>query len=93
MELNPNNPDALNNYANWKWFQFETEGVAELYERAFSRQPEERELKVALDYIERKRAKAKQAAAEGRYDGPADYEAIVERAMWVPRYTDYVAVD
>jgi hypothetical protein len=38
--------------------------IRQLYERAFSRQPEERELKVALDYIERKREKAKVAADE-----------------------------
>jgi TolB-like protein/tetratricopeptide (TPR) repeat protein len=34
VELNPNNPDALTNYATWRWFQFEIEGVAELYARA-----------------------------------------------------------
>lgn len=34
VTLNPNNPDALHNYAAWRWFQYEIEGVAELYARA-----------------------------------------------------------
>lgn len=36
VELNPDNPDALHNYAHWRWFQFEIDGVAELYERALA---------------------------------------------------------
>ena len=35
----------------------------------------------------------KQAADEGHYDGTANYEELVEKAMWFPRYTDYVAVE
>ena len=38
--------------------------IRELYERAFSREPDQRELNVALQYIATKREKAKQAAAE-----------------------------
>jgi len=34
VELNPDNPDALHNYAHWRWFQGEIDGVTELYERA-----------------------------------------------------------
>jgi TolB-like protein/Tfp pilus assembly protein PilF len=34
VELNPNLPDALADYAFWHWFNVGTEGVAELYERA-----------------------------------------------------------
>ena len=37
VELNPNNPDALHNYATWRWFQFEIDGVAELYARPWTR--------------------------------------------------------
>ena len=38
--------------------------IRQLYERAFSRAPEAREMQVALDYIKRKREKAKIAAEE-----------------------------
>ena len=34
VELNPNNPDALQSYANWSWLQGETEGPEELLRRA-----------------------------------------------------------
>jgi tetratricopeptide (TPR) repeat protein len=34
VELNPNNPDALQSYANWRWMQGETEGPEELLRRA-----------------------------------------------------------
>lgn len=34
VELDPDNPDALHNYAAWRWFQYEIDGVAELYGRA-----------------------------------------------------------
>ena len=38
--------------------------IRQLYERAFSREPEQRELKVALDYIDRKREQARVAAEQ-----------------------------
>lgn len=34
VELNPNLPDALNDYAHWYWFNVGPQGVAELYRRA-----------------------------------------------------------
>ncbi len=34
VELNPNLPDALNDYAHWHWFNVGPHGVAELYRRA-----------------------------------------------------------
>jgi TolB-like protein/tetratricopeptide (TPR) repeat protein len=34
VELNPNNPDALQSFANWAWMQGETEGPEELLRRA-----------------------------------------------------------
>lgn len=39
VELNPNLPDALNDYAWWYWFNVGPEGVAELYERALQLDP------------------------------------------------------
>jgi len=34
VKLNPNLPDALNDYAFWYWFNMGEDGVAELFERA-----------------------------------------------------------
>lgn len=39
VELNPNLPDALHDYAHWHWFNVETVGVRELYERALELDP------------------------------------------------------
>jgi len=39
VKLNPNNADALSNYAYWWWFQLNDEGVAELYQRALELDP------------------------------------------------------
>lgn len=36
-ELNPNLPDALHDYAHWRWYNVGPEGVAELYEHALQR--------------------------------------------------------
>ena len=34
VELNPDNPEALANYAWWRWTRLQVEGVAEMYRRA-----------------------------------------------------------
>jgi TolB-like protein/tetratricopeptide (TPR) repeat protein len=39
VELNPNNPEALQNYARWRWHQHEFEGVHEMYRRAVELDP------------------------------------------------------
>jgi TolB-like protein/tetratricopeptide (TPR) repeat protein len=39
VELNPNLPDAIADYAFWYWFNVSTEGVAELYRRALNLDP------------------------------------------------------
>ena len=39
VELNPNNADALSNYAFWWWFQLHDDGVAQLYQRALELDP------------------------------------------------------
>lgn len=39
VELNPNLPDALADYAFWYWFNVGTEGVADLYRRALELDP------------------------------------------------------
>jgi TolB-like protein/Tfp pilus assembly protein PilF len=39
VELNPNNPEALQNYARSKWFLIDFEGVREMYQRAVELDP------------------------------------------------------
>ena len=39
VELNPNLPDALNDYAYWRWFNVGEHGVADLYRRALEFDP------------------------------------------------------
>jgi tetratricopeptide (TPR) repeat protein len=39
VELNPNLPDALHDYAHWYWFNVSTNGVSELYQRALDLDP------------------------------------------------------
>lgn len=39
VELNPNNADALSNYAYWVWFQTTSHNVANLYRRALELDP------------------------------------------------------
>jgi len=39
VELDPENPDALSNYATWRWYRIQIEGVKELYERALELDP------------------------------------------------------
>ena len=39
VELNPSNPDALSNLAGWRWFNIQTDGVADLFRRALETDP------------------------------------------------------
>jgi len=39
VELNPNLPDALTDYAYWYWYNVGTDGIAELYQRALDLDP------------------------------------------------------
>jgi len=39
VELNPKNPDALSNYAQWRWGRMQIDGVKELFERALELDP------------------------------------------------------
>ena len=39
VELNPRNPEALHSLANWRYYQVETDGVADLYRRALQLDP------------------------------------------------------
>ena len=81
VELNPNLPDAIADYAFWLWFNVGTEGVAELYQRALDLDP----LNVAryaalghflahIDRFDEVRALAEQM--QKTFDGATAYRAI-----------------
>jgi len=81
VELNPNNADALSNYAYWWWYQLNNDGVAQLYQRALDLDPLSLSRYGALgDYL------GKQGRAEETYqviqrvkelfDDTASYELI-----------------
>jgi tetratricopeptide (TPR) repeat protein len=81
VELNPNLPDAIADYAFWRWFNVGTEGVAELYRRALDLDP----LNVAryaalghflahIDRIDEVRALVEQM--QETFDGATAYRAI-----------------
>jgi tetratricopeptide (TPR) repeat protein len=67
VEINPNLPDALADYAFWRWFNEDTDGVRELYQRALNLDP--------LNVM--------RYAALGRflaiYDRPEDARALAEQ--------------
>jgi TolB-like protein/Tfp pilus assembly protein PilF len=81
VELNPNLPDAIADYAFWRWFNVSLEGVAELYQRALDLDP----LNVAryaalghflahIDRFDEVRALAEQM--QETFDGATAYRAI-----------------
>jgi TolB-like protein/tetratricopeptide (TPR) repeat protein len=81
VELNPNLPDAIADYAFWRWFNVGAEGVAELYQRALDLDP----LNVAryaalghflthVDRIDKVRALLEEM--QERFDGATAYRAI-----------------
>ncbi|HZD54469.1 MAG TPA: tetratricopeptide repeat protein, partial [Woeseiaceae bacterium] len=39
VDLNPNDPEALSNYATWRWMQIETDGVKEMFRHALELDP------------------------------------------------------
>lgn len=59
VELNPNNPQALQNYARWRWRQHEFEGAHEMYRHAVELDPLSLEPYAALGAF---------LALESRYD-------------------------
>jgi TolB-like protein/tetratricopeptide (TPR) repeat protein len=83
VELNPNNPDALTNYARWRWYRIQIEGVEELYERALELDSLNLERYAALGAFlafEKSPAEAREliTRVEARFDGAAAWRVIAE---------------
>lgn len=85
VELNPNNPDALKNYASSKWHQIDLEGVRDMLERAVDVDPLDLETYATLGShlaIEDDPAKARVLVKkiEELFDGAAAYRVIAQ--LW-----------
>lgn len=83
VELNPNNPDALTNYARWRWYRIQIEGVKELYDRALELDPLNLERYAGLGAflaMENYPLEARELIArlEARFDGAAAWRVIAE---------------
>ena len=83
VELNPNNPEALQNYARWRWHQHELEGVHEMYRRAVELDPLSLEPYAALGAflaMESRTDEAYQLLAriEELFDGAPAYRVIAD---------------
>ncbi|MDX1556718.1 MAG: tetratricopeptide repeat protein, partial [Xanthomonadales bacterium] len=79
VELNPNNPDALQNYARARWWSSSEEGAEELYRRA-----------VALDALnlERHASLGAYLALENQVDEAREVAATIEQIFDdVPSFT------
>ena len=83
VELNPNLPNAIADYAFWYWFNVGTQGVAELYQRALDLDPLNVTRYAALgsylainDRPDEARALAEQMQIT--FDGATAYRAIAE---------------
>jgi len=83
VELNPNNPEALQNYARARWWAIEEEGVPELYRRAVALDPLNLERHAALGAymaLESHEEKAREVveSIERLFDGAASYTVIAD---------------
>jgi TolB-like protein/tetratricopeptide (TPR) repeat protein len=83
IELNPNLPDALADYAYWYWYNVDTKGVRELYERALRLDPLNVSRHAALGAFlalndQPEEARKIVEEMKGLFDGPAAYRAIAE---------------
>jgi TolB-like protein/tetratricopeptide (TPR) repeat protein len=81
VELNPNMPDALADYAHWHWFNEGTDGVTELYQRALDLDPLNPARYAALGsflalYDQPSEARALAERMQTIFDGATAYRAI-----------------
>jgi len=81
VELNPNLPDALADYAHWYWFNVGTDGVRDLYQRALDLDPLNVARYAALGsflamYDRPDEARALAKRMQKTFDGPTAYRAI-----------------
>jgi len=83
VELNPNMPDALADYAFWYWFNTGTDGVAEMYQRALDLDPLNVGRYAALGmflaiYDRPDEARALAERMQTTFDGATAYRAIAK---------------
>jgi TolB-like protein/Flp pilus assembly protein TadD len=83
VELNPNLPDALHDYAHWYWFNVAERGAGELYERALELDPLNISRYAALgSYLalngEREAAYDVVNEMQRLFDSPSAYRAIAK---------------
>lgn len=81
VQLNPNLPDALADYAFWYWFNKDTDGVRELYQRALDLDPLNVARYAALGhflaiYDRPDEARALAEQMQMTFDGATAYRAI-----------------
>jgi tetratricopeptide (TPR) repeat protein len=81
VELNPNNPEALQNYARARWWAIEEAGVPELYRRAVALDPLNLEQHAALGaYLalegHTEEAREVVATVEQLFDGAASFTVL-----------------
>ena len=83
VELNPNLPDVLHDYAHWYWFNVGTDGVRELYQRALDLDPLNVARYAALGsflaiYDQPDEARALAEQMQKTFTDPAAYRAIAK---------------
>jgi tetratricopeptide (TPR) repeat protein len=81
VELNPNSPDAIADYAYWHWYNVGTDGVADLYQRALELDPLNIVRYAALgqflaSYDQPDEARALAEKMQAIFDGATAYRAI-----------------
>ena len=83
VELNPNLPEALADYAHWHWFNVSEHSVGEFYERALELDPLNMSRYAALGSYLALNGKPEAARVivekiQSLFDGPASYRAIAK---------------
>ena len=83
VELNPNLPDALTDYAYWYWYNIGTDGVRELYQRALDLDPLNVARYAALGsflaiYDQTDEARALAVQMQRTFDGASAFRAIAK---------------
>ena len=83
VELNPKDPDALSNFAQWRWTRMHIDGVKELFERALELDPLNLERYASLGFFlasEDFNAEAREiiARVQSRFEDAAAWRVIAD---------------
>lgn len=83
VELNPNLPDALHDYAHWRWYNVGPDGVGDLYRRALDLDPLNVARYAALGYFLALNDRHDEARdivrrMQSLFDSPTAYRAIAD---------------